>query len=109
MITIGNKNFFWEPGTCFRYSLFLVPSQTSVTKKELRHALNQGYEATTVKKNVKFRWDARDVVSRIIGCVLLIKKKNPLSLRGIFFYNTYSSCLLSTASTSTVFEGRSLL
>lgn len=21
MITIGNKNFFWEPGTCFRYSL----------------------------------------------------------------------------------------
>ncbi|SNV45021.1 Uncharacterised protein [Chryseobacterium taklimakanense] len=50
MITIGNKNFFWEPGTCFRYSLFLVPSQTSVTKKELKHALNQGYEETTVLK-----------------------------------------------------------
>lgn len=52
MITIGNKNFFWEPGTCFRYSLFLVPSQTSVTKKELRHALNQGYEEMTVLKKM---------------------------------------------------------
>lgn len=27
----------------------------------------------------------RDVVSRIIGRVLLINKKNPLSLRGILF------------------------